>query len=164
MKIVKNGLEFYANFNTYIVLIIGIIISMCAIGFTIKIYNDKYIKSPKSYIDYYSKDFINDKCSSNEIKNNLCELKVTYTDGKNEYKQSVDPKSSVGSTTVYYKQKDPMIIMVTPFLYMFPSIFCIISIIMIIIGVGRLYIIKSSNNGALALGAFDVASNMMRNN
>ena len=117
-----------------------------------------YKKSPQSKISYYfiNKDY---ECSPDDISKNLCQLKLQYTDGVTIYKEPVDPKSNVGDTSVFYEQKNPKSYMITSTPYIFPGFFSCIACIILTFALIRLYIIRSSKDGAAIIGGLDVVSN-----
>jgi hypothetical protein len=160
METVKSGLGLYANIKTYGMIFFGVLLLCSAIAFLIKVINANYQKSPKSKIGYY---FINEdnECLPNDISNNLCQLKVQYTDGMTVYKEHVDQKSQVGDTTVFYEQKNPKSYMIAPTPYLFPGMFSCFASIILIFAIIRLTIIKSSKDGAALIGTMDIVSDTM---
>jgi hypothetical protein len=138
---------------------LGILFLISAIAFLIKIRTSNYKKSPSSKIGYYTIANLSE-CSDYEIKNNLCKLQLVYSDGKDIYKNNIKSDSNIGDTTVFYEQKNPKSYMVTPSPYLFPGFFYCIGYIILIYAIIRLIIIKSSKDGAAALGGLDALSSI----
>jgi hypothetical protein len=159
METLKGGLSLYAYFNTYIMIFIGIIILISAIAFLYKVITGNYQKSPSSKVGYYAITTLNE-CSQYEINNNLCKLQLEYSDGTNIYKDNIDPKTTVGNTTVFYEQKNPKSYMVTTSPYIFPGGFSFFACVTLIIGFARLMLIRSNKNAAAIIGGLDVVSSI----
>jgi hypothetical protein len=159
MNTVKEGLGFYALIKTYGIIFLGILFLLSALAFLFKVVNGNYKKSPNSKISYYT--IVNStECTNYEIQNNLCKLQLVYSDGTTIYKNDTPPESKIGDTTVFYEDKNPKSYMVTPSPYMAPGMFSCIASIILIAGVVRLLIIRSSKDGAALMGGLDMVSSI----
>lgn len=162
MDTVKESLEYYAYFNTYIGLFVGTIVLICAITALVTIILSKYKKSSNSNIDYYTKELT--KCTEYEKNNNLCTLQLIYTDETNTYNFNVDPKTTIGNVPVFYQEKNPKSYMITPTPYIFPGICSIIACFILTYNIIRLIIIRSNKGGGAFLGGLDVINKISSSN
>ena len=163
METVKSGLEFYALFKTYIGIVIGVLILCSAISLLVNIINSNYQKSPSSKIGYYTKtDSV--ECSTYEVTNNLCDLKVSYTDGTTNYNEPIpnSTNTQVGATTVFYQKENPKSYMITPSPYIFPGGLSCVACLALTFGIIRLLIIRSSSDAAAIVGGLDAAGDVYR--
>ena len=150
METVRDGLGFYAKIKTYGIIFVGVLILISAIGFLYNTIKGNYKRSPSSKISYLT------NCNEEEIKNNTCKKEIIYTDGTNTYKNNLDDsKLSTGEVTLFYKEHDPHSYQITENLYIFPGFFSCVACGILIFGIARLMIIRSSKNAAAFMGGLD---------